>query len=188
MATKNNETTLVKRKRGDASPLKGDNALLVEPGDTSRFIRLNMELFDLPNINLNDPDEVAERLDTCFGIFAKYDVKPTVGGIALALNGKDRRWLWAVANDKPVNGAGDMANINRASSDLIKKTYHLLDTMWQLYMQEGKINPVAGIFLAKNHFNYVDKTETVITPNTNLATTDAATIEAKYKELPMDSD
>ena len=99
-------------------------------------------------------------------------------------SGKDRRWLWAVANDKPVNGQGDVANINRESSDLIKKTYHLLDTMWQNYMQEGKINPVAGIFLAKNHFSYVDKTETVVTPNTSLATTDAATIEAKYRELP----
>ena len=34
-------------------------------------------------------------------------------------------------------------------------------------MQNGKINPVSGIFLGKNNFGYQDKQEMVITPNTN---------------------
>ena len=34
-------------------------------------------------------------------------------------------------------------------------------------MQNGKINPVSGIFLGKNNFGYQDKQEHVITPNTN---------------------
>lgn len=32
-------------------------------------------------------------------------------------------------------------------------------------MSAGKINPVTGIFVAKNHYNYVDKQEHVVTPN-----------------------
>lgn len=34
-------------------------------------------------------------------------------------------------------------------------------------MNSGKVNPVAGIFLGKNNFGYQDKTEYVLTPNTN---------------------
>jgi hypothetical protein len=34
-------------------------------------------------------------------------------------------------------------------------------------MQNGKINPVSGIFLGKNNFGYQDNTEYVFTPNTN---------------------
>ncbi len=36
------------------------------------------------------------------------------------------------------------------------------------YMQNGKINPVSGIFLMKNHFGYTDKQEVVVTPNNPL--------------------
>ena len=38
---------------------------------------------------------------------------------------------------------------------------------WENYMNSGKINPVSGIFLGKNNFGYQDKTEYVLTPNTN---------------------
>lgn len=36
------------------------------------------------------------------------------------------------------------------------------------YMQNGKINPVAGIFLMKNNMDYQDKSEVVLTPNSPL--------------------
>jgi hypothetical protein len=51
--------------------------------------------------------------------------------------------------------------------DSIKKAYKLMENMWENYMQNGKINPVSGIFLGKNNFGYQDKTEYVVTPNTN---------------------
>ena len=54
-----------------------------------------------------------------------------------------------------------------------------------LCMLNGKINPVSGIFLGKNAWNYADKQEVVLTPNTGLPTdADAATVAAKYEELP----
>ena len=37
--------------------------------------------------------------------------------------------------------------------------------MHESYMMDGKVNPVTGIFMAKNHYDYVDKTEHVVTPN-----------------------
>jgi hypothetical protein len=51
-------------------------------------------------------------------------------------------------------------------------------------MQNGKINPVSGIFLGKNNFGYQDKQEYVLTPNQQNSDTDPETIAAKYEELP----
>jgi hypothetical protein len=51
-------------------------------------------------------------------------------------------------------------------------------------MQNGKINPVSGIFLGKNNFGYQDKQEYVLTPSSGVEAVDAKTIEAKYAELP----
>ena len=48
-------------------------------------------------------------------------------------------------------------------------------------MQNGKINPVSGIFLMKNNFGYQDKSEVVLTPNNPLGETiDKRTLEEKY--------
>lgn len=49
--------------------------------------------------------------------------------------------------------------------DSVKKAYTFMEQNWEDYMQNGKINPVAGIFLGKNNYGYQDKTEYVITPN-----------------------
>ena len=42
-----------------------------------------------------------------------------------------------------------------------------MEILWENYMQNGKINPVSGIFLGKNNFGYQDKQEMVLTPNNN---------------------
>ena len=48
-------------------------------------------------------------------------------------------------------------------------------------MQNGKINPVSGIFLGKNNFGYQDKTEYVLTPNsTNPDDYNADDIRKRY--------
>ena len=44
-----------------------------------------------------------------------------------------------------------------------------MEILWENYMQNGKINPVSGIFLGKNNFGYVDKQEHVLTPTINSA-------------------
>ena len=42
-----------------------------------------------------------------------------------------------------------------------------MENLWEAYMNSGKNNPVTGIFLGMNNFGYQDKTEYVLTPNTN---------------------
>ena len=60
------------------------------------------------------------------------------------------------------------AYVPAESRNLIKKAYQVLNAQMENYMQNGKINPVAGIFLMKNNMGYVDKQEMVLTPNQQL--------------------
>ena len=73
-------------------------------------------------------------------------------------------------------------------SNLIKKAYDLLEELWEDYMLNGKINPVSGIFLGRNNWNYQDKIDIVVTPNNPLGDSgDAATLADKYQgALPGD--
>ena len=179
---KTEEVQVVKKKgkpRGGNSPVIGMNGYDLEPGDNTKFLQLNMELFNMPSIDLHDEEAVAKRLDEYFALYAKYDTKPTVAGMAMAL-GMDRRTLWAIRNDQPTGGAGYKSALPPEVAYLIKKSYLLMENLWENYMQNGKINPVSGIFLGKNNFGYQDKTEYVVTPNVQQDNYDPDSIRQRY--------
>lgn len=166
MATKKNNDDVVKEvvkkpRGGKNSPVIGDNGIMAEPGDNTKYLALGMKLFNLPPIDLKDPEQVNNRLNEFFQIHADADMKPTVSGMGMAL-GLDRRRLWEIktGNDKAYK-------LPTSVSDSIKKAYEYMEILWENYMQNGKINPVSGIFLGKNNFGYQDKTEYVVTPNVN---------------------
>ena len=161
-----------KRKAKKVSPkvtehyVKLHNAMVpnAKPGDITKYLNLNTELFNLPDIDMRNPDEVVTRLNEYFNIYAKYDTKPTVAGMATAL-GMSRQNLYSIVNGNDTGGYGYKNSLPRAIADIIKKAYILLENMHESYMMDGKVNPVTGIFMAKNHYDYVDKTEHVVTPN-----------------------
>jgi len=157
-----------------------DKALIVNPGDNARYIQNNLEIMNLPKIDINDPVQVADRCNEYFQIRFRQDMKPTVAGLAMSL-GIDRRTLWCIVNNQPRNGQGIMIKLNPDSSDWIKKAYNLMEVQWEDYMQNGKINPVSGIFLGKNNYGYRDQQEVVLTPNSPLGSDVASEdIEKKY--------
>lgn len=166
--TKKNGTEdvqVVKKKpRGGNSPVIGMNGYDLEPGDNTKYLTLNIELFNLEKIDLHDEEAVARRLEEYFQIYAKYDTKPTVAGMAMAL-GMNRRTLIAIVNDYATGGAGYKTALPHEVALVIKKAYSLLEVLWENYSSNGKINPVMAIFLAKNNYGYQDKTEYVLTPN-----------------------
>ena len=116
--------------------------------------------------DMENPEEVAQRLSDYFQLYAENDMKPTVTGMALALNGMSRQTLRAIVTDAPTGGAGYKTALPRDIAALIKKAYRMMENLWETYMNSGKVNPVAGIFLGKNNYGYQDKTEYVLTPNT----------------------
>lgn len=172
------EVAIVKSNRADRLP-QSDAQLDLKPGDNNRFAQKNLELFRLPKVDLMDNEAVLSRIDEYFAIMAKYDSKPTVTGLAMAL-GIDRRRLWEIKTQNFGNVTGKYTQLPEEVVETIRKTYDYLEIMWEDYMLNGKINPVSGIFLGKNNFGYQDKTEYVLTPNSQKEEFDAESIRKRY--------
>lgn len=142
-----------------------------EPGDNTKYLQHSLTLANLQSIDLKNTEQLKMRVVEYFQICATDDMKPSVAGLALAV-GTDRRRLWEWANTEKSD-----------RTDIIKKAYQMLDVQMTDYMQNGKINPVSGIFLMKNHFGYTDKQEVVVTPNNPLGEQTATEeIEQRYIE------
>jgi hypothetical protein len=146
----------------------------VEPGDNSRFLRHALATLDMPPIDISDPKQVETRINWYFDHCINNEMKPTVKGFCNSL-GITRQTLLTWKNGEY------RADTHQA---IILRAYNVLEELWEDYMLNGKINPVSGIFLGKNAWNYADKQEVVLTPNALDNDADAATIAAKYEELP----
>ena len=172
------ETTMAdeivkKRTRPDR---KEAMSVHTEPGDNRKYLEHSMVMLDWPDVNVREPEQVKERMGMYFALCAQDDMKPSVAGMALAF-GVDRKTIWAWANGV------DSKTLPAESRNLIKKAYQLLNAQMESYMQNGKINPVAGIFLMKNNMGYADKQEVVLTPNQQLGDqVPAEDLEKKYLE------
>ena len=65
--------------------------------------------------------------------------------------------------------------------DVLKRAYYMLNAQMEDYMQNGKINPVAGIFLSKNAFGYVDKQEIEVAAKQD-AESSPEELDMKYRD------
>lgn len=157
-------------KRKDLSWSGNEN---LKPGDTGRYLRHALSSWDLPVIDISDEKQVEERLMWYFNTCVDDDVKPTVTGMCRSL-GINRKTLYQW-------GQGECRGSTH--TPLIKKAYEMLEEMWETWMLNGKINPVVGIFLGKNHFGYADKQDIVVTPNNPLgAMGSESEIQQRYLE------
>lgn len=148
-----------------------------EPGDNTKYLTHSLHMWDWQKPDMTDNAAVSERIQQYFQLCADDDMKPSVEGMAVAF-GTDRKTLWRWAN-------GVVKSIPEEVSHTIKKAYAILNLQMADYMQNGKINPVAGIFLMKNNMAYSDTTEVVLTPNSPLGeTVPAEQLAEKYAELP----
>lgn len=164
-----------KRTRPDSSELM---RVHTDPGDNTKFIGHNLELMQLGRPDMTNTETIKQRVIEYFKICERNDMKPSVEGMSLAF-GVDRKTLY-----RWVNGILD-SHIPAEGRAYLKAAYTTLTAMMADYMQNGKINPVSGIFLMKNNMGYADQTEIVVTPNNPLGdVVNAETIEEKYKELP----
>lgn len=149
---------VVKRGGNNPTGIGGFGSVDTTPGDNARYLRHSLTMLDLPAIDISDPVQVEMRIRQYFEQCVGSDMKPTVSGMALAL-GVDRKTLykWSVGENR-----------NITHSPVVKKAMNLLSALWEDYMMNGKINPVSGIFLGKNHFGYTDKQEIVVKPENPL--------------------
>lgn len=145
------------------------------PGDNTKYIRHALMSLDLPPIDLDSDEQVQERIKWYFEHCADNDMKPTVTGMANALGiAVITLHDWCIGRRR---GKTD----NR--TEIVQRAYAVLGELWEDYMLNGKVNPVSGIFIGKNHFGYADKTEVTLTPNNPLGDIeDPEEIRQKYLE------
>lgn len=149
-------------------------------GDNARYLAHAMVIMEQPPIDRSNPKEVEERIKWYFGHCVNSDMKPTVSGMCNAIGiHRDTLHTWKTGQAR-----------QGTHQEVVLRAYRVLEELWEDYMLNGKVNPVAGIFLGKNLFQYRDQQEYVVTPNTGgiPEAVDVATIEAKYAELPDSED
>lgn len=171
---------IAKKKRGAkwVQDLAADGGVNIEPGDNSRYIRLAMASWNLPPIDISDPVQVEQRIGEYFQHCADNDRKPQIVGMA--------NWL-GVSRDT-VNSWKRGEYRGDTHSDIIKKAIDMLEELWIDYMQNGKVNPGAGIFLGKNLFGYKDVADVVVTPNNPLQDMDTETARKRLIDSIPDED
>ena len=169
--TKKSQTELTKAISKTAKKKQSKNELdfNIEVGDNNRYLAHAIEVYNLPEIDLNNAEMVKNRVMEYFQICLKNDMKPNLAGVASALS-VSRQYLWEIANNKTPKP--------KAVVDVVKKVQFLLAQQMEDFMQNGKINPVSGIFLMKNNMGYKDAQEIVLTPNTEEKTTSDLISEA----------
>lgn len=133
-------------KRPDTSAA---NSVHTQAGDNARYLRFALENAGQPPLDISDPVQVENRINDYFKRALENDLKPTVAGLCNSL-GINRRtfqeWCYGRARSETHTPAA-------------KKAKQILEEMMESYMQNGKINPVAGIFLMSNNFGYKQKVE-----------------------------
>ena len=176
-------TVKKKRNRPDLANFGQEN---VEPGDNSRFIREARVAFDgglerrtLPPIDISDPEQVKQRISEYLDFCEMNDKKPSP--VAMA------NWIGVSRETLNTWKRGEFRADTH--SDVIKKAMALMEEVWYDMMQNGKINPASGIFLAKNVFQYKDVADVVVTPNNPLQDLDTETARKRITDaIPAEDD
>lgn len=144
----------------------------VEPGDNARYLRMARVAFDLPPIDIADPKQVEKRIGEYFDFCEQNDRKPNIVGMA--------NWIGVDRTTLALWKRGDYRS--ETHFDVIKRAVSILEEIWLDYMQNGKMNPASGIFIAKNLLQYKDVQDVVVTPNNPLESGDADQTRQKYLE------
>ena len=154
-----------------------DRTAQLEPGENAKYVKHSLAMMDWKQPDMSRIEEVNQRILDYFQLCADNDMKPSFAGMALAF-GVDRRTMWKWCNDVP--GGRHLAPEIR---DTLKKGQQILNAQMEDYMQNGKINPVSGIFLMKNNMGYTDQQEVVLRPDSPLGEkADPEALKRKYLE------
>ena len=161
-------------KPWESSPIiQGHNPDLPEGYNTKRIMFMQAILPTEP-LDHNDVEEMERRFQKYLQKCAEWDMK--VGNqaayAAIGIN-KDLAYEWTVRRQT-----------NPARTEFIKKVQQFCAMYREGLMEDGKVNPVTGIFWQKNYDGMKDQQEVVLTPNTNPLgeQQDAEALKQKYLE------
>lgn len=159
-------------KPWESSPIiQGHNPDLPEGYNTKR-IRFMQAIIPKEPLDYDDVEEMERRFMRYLELCEQWDMK--VGNqAAYAAIGIDKGTAWDWAN---------RTTGNPARSVFIKKVQQFCAMYREGLMEDGKVNPVTGIFWQKNYDGMKDQQEVVLTPNTSPLgeQKDAEALKQKY--------
>ena len=160
-----------------ANPKKNFGYENVESGDNTKFLMHAMTIRKWDKVDLDDPKAVDERCEKYMALCAENDIKPTVSGLANALKiSRQTLYDWHAGNHRP------------AVKNIIDYYYGVLEDLYEEYMMNGKVNPVSGIFMGKNHFGYADKKEITVKAKSKFDELNPDEVREKYIESAVSDD
>lgn len=130
--------------------------------DPMEMLTVSIELYNMPKVDLHDADAVRQRIADFFAAYRRHGLRPTLAGMGLAL-GIDRRRLREIKTGAAVKNK-TVQLMPAEVKGVIKDAYDMMEVLWESYMLSGRVNPVSGIFIAKNQFDYVDRVDYTLAP------------------------
>lgn len=161
-----NETPSRKGRGPDKKPRKkrtdGGGVGKMQPklpeGYNTRMVAFMREILPTEPLDPNDVAEMERRFVRYLQLCEKYDIK--VGNMqAYAAIGitKDKAYEWVTRRSS-----------NQERYRFIKNVQSICGMYREMLMQDGKVNPVTGIFWQKNYDGMKDQQDVVLTPNNPL--------------------
>lgn len=144
----------------------------VPEGYNSKMVAFLTDILPTEPLDYHDVDEMERRFKRYLQKCVEWDMK--VGNMAaymaIGIN-KDTAWDWEHVN-----------KVNPRRALFIKKVRQFCAVCRENLMQDGKVNPVTGIFWQKNYDGLRDQQEVVLTPNVNPLgeAADAEALKQKY--------
>lgn len=139
------------------SPIIQDQLAEMPEGYNTKRIRFMQAILPTEPLDYNDVAEMERRFARYLELCAEWDMK--IGNqAAYAAIGIDKCTAWEWENR--VQG-------NPTRTNFIKKVRQFCAMYREGLMEDGKVNPVTGIFWQKNYDGMKDQQEVVLTPNTS---------------------
>ena len=172
--TKPRQKAAAGSKPSDKSPIIQDHNPDLPEGYNTRRIRFMQAILPTEPLDRDDVEEMERRFAFYLEMCAQWDMK--VGNMAAyAAIGidKDDAYEWTNRNMG-----------NPARTRFIKKVQKVCAMYREGLMEDGKVNPVTGIFWQKNYDGMKDQQEVVLPPNTSPLgeQKDAEALKQKYLE------
>ena len=158
----------------EKSPIVKDHNPDLQQGYNTRRIEFMQKILPTEPLDNNDVEEMERRFARYLALCAEWDMK--IGNqaayAAIGIN-KDLVYEWTVRRQT-----------NPRRTDFIKKVQQFCAMYREGLMEDGKVNPVTGIFWQKNYDGMKDQQEVVLTPNNSPLgdQADAESLKQKYLE------
>lgn len=130
-------------------------------------------LSELPKIALSDPEEIRERVDFYYQLCVTDGVRPNLPGLALAF-GLTRTGLMNAMSDR---------RMTRDAAQELGRGIAMMDEILSGMVLDGRVMPVAAIYLMNNWLGYKNASEVTTRTETVETSVDQKALEQKYQSV-----